>query len=340
MSGLPLVSVITPSYNNAQFIKRCIESVISQDYPHVEHIIQDGSSTDGTVDILRRYNKRINWVSKPDKGQADGLNQALQRCCGEIIGVLNADDEYLPHAVSWAVENLAKFPDVAVVYGDQYDVDENSVTVHKTYGQKYDFEKVLCVEQVIPAQTAFIKRVYFEQVGFFADVTRKTCPDYEMWIRIGLKFPMRHVSGFVTKYRWHSGSEGRQVSIIPEMVKSKREVLERVFNDSYTPPKIVCLRKRAHSGAVWWGACGMMWNGNIGRGLFGLIHSLWIYPSIEQIPRLSYYFSHMEYYSQNRRRLWGIISRVVMKGLVWLERGCGLVGIRRQGRYGPWDYGV
>ncbi|MCP4372163.1 MAG: glycosyltransferase [Deltaproteobacteria bacterium] len=338
MSTLPLVSIVTPVYNSIQFIERCIESVLAQDYPHVEHIIQDGGSVDGTVDVLRRYTEHIKWVSEPDMGQADGLNRALQSCRGDIIGVLNADDEYLPHAVSWAVENLSKYPDVAVVYGDQYDVDADSKIIHKTYGQPYNFEKVLCVEQVIPAQAAFIRRTHFEQVGFFADVTRETCPDYEMWVRLGVKFPMQHVPGFVVKYRWHPGSEGRQISIVPKMIKSKREVLDHLFSQSSTPSTIMSLRRRAHSGAVWWGACGLMWNGEILWGLFTLLHSLWLYPSIEQVPRLKYYFSHMEYYSQVDHKGWHITKRVAIKGLLWLERGCKLIGIQRQGRYGPWDY--
>lgn len=276
MSYLPLVSIITPVYNSSRFIQQCIESVLAQDYPQVEHIIQDGGSTDGTVDILRSYTGQVDWLSEADTGQSDGLNRALQRCRGEIIGVLNADDEYLSHAVSWAVESLAKFPEMAVIYGDQDDVDQNGVVLHKTYGQSYDFEKILCVEQVIPAQAAFIRRVYFEQVGFFADVTRQTCPDYEMWVRIGLKYPMCHIPGFVVKYRWHPSSEGRQISIIPGMVASKREVLERVFNNPATPPALKKLRRRAHSGAVWWGACSLMWNGEILHGLLALLPALWL----------------------------------------------------------------
>ncbi len=340
MPTLPLVSIVTPAYNSAQFIERCLKSVLVQDYPNIEHIIQDGASTDETVDILQRYTNQVGWVSEPDKGQADGLNRALQRCRGEIIGVLNADDEYLPHAVSWAVASLTKYPDVAVVYGDQFDVDVDSVVVHKTYGQPYDFEKILCAEGVIPAQAAFIRRSHFEKVGFFADVTRETCPDYEMWVRIGLKFPMQHIPGFIVKYRWHPKSEGRQVSVIPKMVKSKREVLDRTFKDPSTPPTITRLYRRAHSGIVWWGACGMMWNGEILRGFFALFYSLLIYPSIEQVPRLKYYFSHMKFYSRSFRTLWRTVGKIGIKGLVWLERGFNFMGIRRHGRYGPWDYEV
>jgi len=248
---MPLVSIVTPCYNSVEFIERCIQSVLSQDYPNVEHIIQDGASTDGTLDILKKYTNRVNWISEPDNGQSDGLNRALQRCKGDFICVLNADDELLPHAASWAVAHFARYPDVAVIYGDQYDVGPDGKILNRTYGPEYDFSKIFCVENVIPAQAAFIRRVHFEQVGFYADITRKTCPDYEMFVRIGLKFPIIHITGFVCKYRWHPGSEGHQASIIPEMIKSKIEVITRVINDPETPDLIRSLSKRARSGALW-----------------------------------------------------------------------------------------
>ncbi len=334
MSTLPLVSIVTPVFNNAQFMERCIESVLAQDYPNVEHIIQDGASTDGTVDILRCYTGQVDWVSEPDMGQSDGLNRALQRCRGDIIGVLNADDEYLLHTVSWAVKNFTKFPDVAVVFGDQYDVDENGKVLQKTYGRQYEFEKILCVEQVIPAQAAFIKSIYFEQVGSFADVTLKTCPDYEMWVRIGLKFPMQYVPGFVVRYRWHPGSEGRQPSIVSDMIASKREVLTRVFNDPAMSPAIVSLQRRAHSGAVWWGGCMFLWNGAVVRGLLELLHALYLYPSIEQMPRLRYFSGHMFVFAKPPI-FWHPVARLLRKSTVIIEKGFALINIKRKGNFVP-----
>jgi glycosyltransferase involved in cell wall biosynthesis len=102
----PLVSVLTPCFNSQAYLAECIESVLAQNYPHVEMIIQDGGSTDGTLEILRKYEGRVDWISEKDGGQSDGLNRALQRCRGDIIGVLNSDDAYLPHAASWAVEQF------------------------------------------------------------------------------------------------------------------------------------------------------------------------------------------------------------------------------------------
>jgi len=250
-----LVSIVTPCYNSARFIKGCIESVLAQDYPRVEHIVQDGDSHDGTVEILRRYDGRVDWISEPDDGQADGLNRALQRCRGDIILVLNADDELLPHAASWGVKKMAEHPEAAVVYGDLFFVDEDGSPAGEFLGpDPYDYVQVLCVERVPPAQAAFVRRTHFEQVGFYADTTLPTCPDYEMWVRIGLRFPMVHMPGFITRYRCHFGSLGREKDVIDEMCETKRMVMDRLFDDPTTPQEIRMLKKRAHAGVKSWTA--------------------------------------------------------------------------------------
>lgn len=259
----PLVSIVTPSFNSGKFIEECIQSVLNQEYPYVEHVIQDGGSKDNTLKILKKYSTgkykdRVKWVSSPDKGQSDGLDKAIRLASGEVILVLNADDVLLPYACSWGVFNLKLNPNVAVVYGDEYIIDETGKIIHEFTGPRYDYEKLLCVEIVPAAQTAFIRRSYFEQVGLGADSTLETCPDYEMWVRIGARFPMKYSPGFVCKYRWHTGSEGQQPSMILKMVEAKKQVMDRVFNDRKTPKRIKKLRKRAYAGVEIWGAMNNM----------------------------------------------------------------------------------
>ena len=103
MSRLPLVSIVTPTFNMARFLPETIESVLSQDYPRIEYIVMDGGSTDGTVDLLRRYEGRLRWISGRDEGQADAVNKGFRLCSGEIFTFLNADDVYYPGAVNAAV---------------------------------------------------------------------------------------------------------------------------------------------------------------------------------------------------------------------------------------------
>ena len=259
----PLVSIVTPSFNSGKFIEECIQSVLNQEYTNVEHIIQDGGSGDNTLKILKKYSTpkykdRVKWVSSPDKGQSDGLDKAIKLAAGDVILVLNADDVLLPYACSWCVFNLKLNPNVAVVYGDEYIIDETGKIIHEFTGPRYDYEKLLCVEIVPAAQTAFIRRSYFEQVGLGADSTLKTCPDYEMWVRIGARFPMKYSPGFVCQYRWHTDSEGQQPSMILKMVEAKKQVMDRVFNDKKTPKRIKKLKKRAYAGVEIWGAINNM----------------------------------------------------------------------------------
>jgi glycosyltransferase involved in cell wall biosynthesis len=258
----PLVSVVTPSYNCGRYIRDCIESVLAQDYFRVEHIIQDGCSTDKTKKILAEYQQhtyykdRLRIFIEPDRGQSDGLNKAIQKAKGDIILVLNADDMITPSACSWAVENMTKYPQIAVIYGDEYIIDEKGKITNIYQGHEYEFEKLLCVELVPPTQAAFIRRSHFEKVGFHADANLDTCPDYEMWVRIGLKFPMKHVFGVVTKYRHHKipQVDSRQTRTTSRFVTAKKEVMDRVFDNRKTPERIKKLRHRAYGGLYAWAA--------------------------------------------------------------------------------------
>ena len=119
-----LVSIVTPSYNMARYLPRTIESVLSQDYPSIEYIVVDGGSTDGTLDILSRYGPRLRYMTGKDKGPSDAAHRGFLEAKGEIFAWLNADDTYLPGAVRMGVEYLRDHPDIDVVYGEGYWVDE------------------------------------------------------------------------------------------------------------------------------------------------------------------------------------------------------------------------
>lgn len=259
MDKKPLVSIITPSYNSGKYIEECILSVLAQDYPNVEHIIQDGASKDKTLNILKKYSsgkykQKVRWVSEVDDGQTDALNKALVRCKGDYILILNADDALLSSACSWAVKQLNRYKKAAIVYGDEYVVDERGgiLTLYKP--APFDFEKLLCFEIVPPAQASFIRRKFFENVGFYFDNALDSCVDFELLVRLGQKFPIIYRSGIVSRFRWHRRSKTLSPEKIGEFVKEKRRVVNGLFEKRTTSQRIKKLKKRSSIGLDFWAA--------------------------------------------------------------------------------------
>lgn len=127
--GKPLISVVTVVYNGAATLEKTIQSVIDQDYDNIEYVIVDGNSTDGTLDLIKKYNDRIDyWVSEPDKGIYDAMNKGIQLCTGDYIGLINADDWYMPNVISKVVSSIGSHPDKKVFHGD--------IWIHYPNGQK------------------------------------------------------------------------------------------------------------------------------------------------------------------------------------------------------------
>ncbi len=122
----PLVSIITPSFNQGHFIEETIQSVLDQDYPNIEYLVIDGGSTDNTVEILRKYEGRLKWISEPDGGQSHAINKGFRMARGEIVAWLNSDDTLLPGAITKAAGHLAANRETMMVYGEGYLMDHHS----------------------------------------------------------------------------------------------------------------------------------------------------------------------------------------------------------------------
>lgn len=300
----PLVSIVTPSFNSGQYIEECIKSILDQDYSNIEHIIQDGGSTDQTRRILKRYQKpkykkRIKIFTKPDKGQSDGLNRAIQKSTGAIILILNADDMLMPYAASWGVEQLLKYPKAGVIYGDTYIINEEEEITDIYKAKEYDFGKLLCVELIPPAQAAFIRRAVLEKVGFWADATLDTCPDYEMWVRIAQKFPMKHVWGVITKYRHYKKPQldSKKPRVTERFVAAKREVMDRLFNSSKVPKRIRKLRRRAYASLDLWASQVAFEMKDPKGGVYYLLRSFIRRPTINTFGRIYRTFRMFTYFA-------------------------------------------
>jgi glycosyltransferase involved in cell wall biosynthesis len=193
----PLVSIVTPCFNAARFIEETIESVLAQDYPNIEYIVMDGGSTDGTVEILKRYAGRIRYVSEPDGGAADAINKGFARTHGEIFTYVNADDVLLPGAVATAVERF----EGDVVYGDAAWIDESGARL-RAYPVR-DFDAALLARECFICQPAsFIRREAFEHSGGM-DPTLQLTFDYELWMRLAKTCKFRRIPGELALSRMH-----------------------------------------------------------------------------------------------------------------------------------------
>lgn len=205
MTDDPLITVVTPSYNQGRFIEETIQSVLGQGYPRLEYLVMDGGSKDDTVDVLKKYGDRLRWVSEKDGGQADAVNKGFAAARGEILGWLNSDDTYAPGALRAAADFFAANPDVGMVYGDGDHVDEGGRFLERYPARPYDW-KALGDRCYICQPAAFIRAEVFRQVGPL-DGSLHFTMDYDYWIRVGKRFKVAYRPGVLARSRLHGDTK-------------------------------------------------------------------------------------------------------------------------------------
>jgi glycosyltransferase involved in cell wall biosynthesis len=207
MATAPLVSIVTPSFNQAAYIQEAMRSVLEQDYAAFEYIVIDGGSSDGSAELVKQQAGRLAyWVSEPDKGQADAINKGFARAKGKYFAWLNADDRLLPGAVSAAVAYLEANPDVGLVYGDTDFIDAQGSVIGRFAARQTDYRRMLQGYVHIPQQATVWRAALWQPL----DAGLQFAMDYDLWVRVAKTSRVQYVPQLWAQFRLHADSKTMQ----------------------------------------------------------------------------------------------------------------------------------
>lgn len=205
LATAPKISIVTPSFNQREFIERTLRSVLDQSYPNLEFYVQDGASSDGTAEVLMRYGDRLTgWSSSPDNGQSHAINIGFSRTSGEIMAWLNSDDILLPGTLAYVADYFSRHPDVDVVYGHRILIDEFDQEIGRWILPSHNGQ-ILSWEDFVPQETMFWRRRIWEKSGGQIDESFRFAMDWDLLIRFrdaGARFV--RLPRFLGEFRVHS----------------------------------------------------------------------------------------------------------------------------------------
>ena len=238
------ISIVVPSFNQGQFIKATLDSVLEQDYSDLECLVMDGGSTDDTLDVLRSIqDSRLAWVSEPDRGQSHAINKGIQRATGELVSYLNSDDLLLPGALSTAVKALND-PAVALVYGDCNVIDEQGDQIGFIQGRPFNLADILLGKGGFPQQGSVWRRNVLDQIGMFDESLHFTM-DMDYWLRMAAAgYTLHYVPGTRAAYRLHATS--KTVNQRPKFWSDWDKMMDKFFAMDSLPPEVRKLESAAH----------------------------------------------------------------------------------------------
>jgi glycosyltransferase involved in cell wall biosynthesis len=211
-SPYPKISIVTPSLNQGEFIEQTIRSVLSQEYPNLEYIVMDGGSTDNTLNILRSYADRVQWVSEKDTGQTNAINKGLQRAGGEIVAYLNADDLLLPGALHKVAQAFMEYPKAMWVTGRCRIITESGretrkpITAYKNLWLRFHHPSLLFITDYISQPATFWRSRLLDELGYF-DESLHYALDYEYFLRLNARFPLQILAQELAAFRVHAQSK-------------------------------------------------------------------------------------------------------------------------------------
>jgi len=223
----PLISIVTPSYNQGNYLEETIQSILNQNYPDLEYIVMDGGSTDGSVDIIRKYEKRIShWRSGRDAGQSDALRHGFEMATGEILAWINSDDLLEPGALAAVGRFFAAHPEVELLYGNMNFIDAGGKRIFTAY-PLLDLRILVYENRFIPQQAMFWRRELYERVGGVNPELRFAM-DFELtvrFLRAGARVAKIHKP--LANFRSHPDAKSSTIRHVGEV--EARDVLARFF---------------------------------------------------------------------------------------------------------------
>ena len=224
MSEPVKISIVTPSFNSIHTIRATLDSVATQSYPHVEHIVVDGGSTDGTLDVLKDY-PRLIWVSEKDEGHYHAMDKGTRMASGEVVAILNADDCYRPGVLAQVAAAFEKRPDWDALFGDIVYVDGEGREIFRRQEAMFDRQIIRFGHNVVNHQTLFLKKSIYLRLGGYRYKEFKNCCDYEYVMRL-IKANCRvgHIPVLIVNYRYHDHGQSADLRVRANMTKESAAI--------------------------------------------------------------------------------------------------------------------
>lgn len=233
----PLVTIVTPSYNQGSFIRGTIESVLSQDYPHVEYIIMDGGSTDETASVVKDYASRLTFISEKDRGQSHAINKGFRMAKGSILAWLNSDDLYLPGCIRSAVNTFQQNDATGAVYGEGYLIDyAGNTSCRFPHTEPFNLWRLVHLSDYILQQSVYFRKDVLDELGYL-DEDLHYSMDWDILIRIGLRYHIEYLPEFMGCLREYAEAKSSAGGI--KRVNEIRRMLQRHTGMQLSPGYIV-----------------------------------------------------------------------------------------------------
>lgn len=276
MTSLPLVSIVTPSFNQVAYLEKTMLSVLNQDYPRLEYWVMDGASTDGSVEIIQSYASRLaGWLSEKDRGQADGVNKGFARATGEIVGWLNSDDLYTPGAIASAVRIFEEHPQASFVFSDVDSIDEQGRVFNQMHYGAWGLAELMALN-IIGQPGVFMRRQVLEEAGFL-DLSYNYLLDVQLWLKMASLAEPVYAPGQVwAQARMHA--QAKNIAAARNFAPEAMRLAEWICSDPRFAPLNEKMQGQILSGAHRLAAFYQVEAGDFGDALRSYRQMLQLYP--------------------------------------------------------------